>query len=127
MPSFRCGQGAQITHCFVRLLFDQNISSRILRLLSADFGQSQHVVMCGLQNAADLAIFDFAKDNALTIVTFDSDFVDISVVKGFPPKVICLKTGNQTTNAIAEIMNVNALAISHFLLSEEAGVLEIMK
>jgi predicted nuclease of predicted toxin-antitoxin system len=95
--------------------------------LSDEFGESKHVVICGLENASDLAIFDFAKDNGLTIVTFDSDFVDISVVKGFPPKVIWLKTGNQTTIAIADILNSNALTISHFLHTEEAGVLEIMK
>ena len=95
--------------------------------MGADFGQSQYVVMCSLQNAADIAIFDFAKDNALTIVTFDSDFVDISVVKGFPPKVIWLKTGNQTTSAIAEVLNLNALTISRFIESEEVGMLEIVK
>ena len=96
-------------------------------MLNADLGHSQHAVIYGLQNAADFAIIDFAKDNALTIVTFDSDFVDICVVKGFPPKVIWPKAGNQTTTAISEILNLNALAISHFLLSEEVRILEILK
>ena len=52
-------------------------------------------------------------------MNFDSDFLDICVVKGFLSKAIWLKTGNPTTTAIAEILNVNALCISHFLLSEE--------
>lgn len=127
MLGFRCGQGAQIAHCVVRLLFDQSISSRILRLLNDEFEESQHVVMCGLQNASDNTIFEFAKSNSLTIITFDSDFVDLSIVKGFPPKIIWLKTGNQTTTSIADILQANALSISHFVLSEEVGVLEMVK
>ena len=111
----------------MRLLFDQNISSRILRLLNDVFEESQHVVMSGLQNASDNTIFEFAKSKALTIVTFDSDFVDLSIVKGFPPKIIWLKTGNQTTTSIADILQANALSISQFVESEEVGVLEIVK
>ena len=83
--------------------------------------------MSGLQNASDNTIFEFAKSKALTIVTFDSDFVDLSIVKGFPPKIIWLKTGNQTTTSIADILQANALSISHFVESEEVGVLEIVK
>ncbi len=111
----------------MRLLFDQNISSRILRILNDEFGSSQHVVLSGLRNVSDSTIFDFAKSNALTIVTFDSDFVDLSIVKGFPPKIIWLKTGNQTTGSIAEILNMNVLSIAHFIQSNEVGVLEIVK
>ncbi len=36
-----------------------------------------------------------AKNNSLIIVTNDEDFVDIVNIKGFPPKVVLLRTGNQ--------------------------------
>lgn len=85
------------------------------------------MVQLGLENASDLVIFEFAKNNSFSIVTFDSDFVDLSVVKGTPPKIIWLRTGNLTTSSISEILVKNILNIQNFLESEDAGILEIIR
>jgi len=50
----------------------------------------------GLENSIDIEIFDFA------IVTFDSDFCDLNTIRGFPPKIIWIRTGNTTTKKIGE-------------------------
>ncbi|MFN3999001.1 DUF5615 family PIN-like protein [Algoriphagus sp.] len=42
----------------------------------------------------------FVKANGYSIVTFDSDFFDLSLIKGHPPKIIWIRTGNLTTDSI---------------------------
>ncbi len=84
------------------LLFDQNISYRILRLLETDFPGSLHVSRCGMPvPATDLEIWDFAAKHHLTIVTFDEDFSDVLSVRGGPPKIVWLRMGNPSTHDIA--------------------------
>ena len=109
------------------LLFDQNVSSKIAKQLEDTFPGAQQVRHLGLEDASDIEIFEYAKRNGYAIVTFDSDFVDLNVLKGFPPKIIWLRTGNLSTKSIAELMNKNVVAIRNFLQSEEAQILDIIK
>ena len=66
-------------------------------------------------NAEDVTIWDFAKNNEYVIVTFDSDFYDISLLKGTPPKIIWIRFGNLTTNKIIELLETKHLAIRDFI------------
>ncbi|AHM59090.1 hypothetical protein D770_04115 [Flammeovirgaceae bacterium 311] len=109
------------------LLFDQNISPKIVKHLEDTFTGAQQVRHLGLEDASDIEIFEYAKRNGYAIVTFDSDFVDLNVLKGFPPKIIWLRTGNLTTKSIVELINKNVVPIRNFLQSEEAQILEIIK
>lgn len=81
----------------------------------------------GLENKSDIEIFDYTKEHDFSIVTFDSDFVDLNIVRGIPPKIIWLKTGNLTTKHIAELLKNNAQLIQEFLASKEDEILEIIK
>ena len=58
----------------MKLLFDQNISRKILPLISEKFPNSDQVYRLGLQESNDDEIWDYAKRNGYTIVTKDSDF-----------------------------------------------------
>jgi len=87
----------------MKLLFDQNVSFRIMRLLPDNFTDCRHVGSVGLSDCTDRKIWQFAKQNGFTIVTFDTDFADLSSLMGFPPKIVLLRTGNLTTSEIAEI------------------------
>lgn len=111
------------------LLFDQNISPRILKYFLSVFPEAKHVRQVGLEDASDALIFEFAKKNKFALVTFDSDFVDLNVVKGIPPKIIWIRTGNLTTKAVAEILNCNVESIMRFLESDqpEHQILEILQ
>lgn len=111
----------------MKLLFDQNISPRILKDLSDRFPESDHVRFVGLEDASDVKIFDFAKASDFTVVTFDSDFVDLSVVRGVPPKIIWLKTGNLTTIAIASLLINNIDVVQEYLQSDREEILELIK
>ena len=110
----------------MKLLFDQNISPRILKNLSSEFSTCQQVRFVGLEDASDNEIFKFAKINEYAIVTFDSDFVDINTLHGTPPKVIYLNTGNLTTQNVSDLILRNILTIQHYLNSGSDNVLELI-
>jgi predicted nuclease of predicted toxin-antitoxin system len=99
----------------MNLLFDQNISFRITKRIKDIFPDSVHVSDCGLQNGEDQEIWEYAKQNDYAIVTFDSDFYDISVISGHPPKVLWIRTGNFTTPEIAKLLSFHQKIIDNFL------------
>ncbi len=49
-------------------------------------------------NASDIEIWEFAKMNHFIIVTQDSDFNDLYLLKGFPPKILWFQTSNLRTD-----------------------------
>ncbi len=75
----------------MKLLFDQNISFRLIKRIIDVYPESRQVRELGLENATDFEIFEYAKKNDYAIVTFDSDFCDLNIIKGFPPKIIWLR------------------------------------
>lgn len=108
-----------------RLLLDQNLSFKITKGIKDLFLDSKHVSDFKFEGKNDLDIWNFSKSNNYCIVTFDSDFIDISVLNGFPPKIIWLRIGNSTTEKIIQTLRSNHLVITDFLLSEENAYLEI--
>ncbi|WP_162344305.1 DUF5615 family PIN-like protein [Cyclobacterium salsum] len=111
----------------MKLLFDQNISPKIVRQIESDFPGSYHVRHVGSEDASDSDIFDYAKAHGYAVVTFDADFIDLNMIKGIPPKIIWLKTGNLTTQSISRLLQKNRIAMIEFLASEEQGILEIIQ
>lgn len=86
----------------MKLLFDENISWRIKKKLQKSFPNSLHITDISNKLLSDTFIWKYAKDNNLMIVTFDEDFSDIQMFKGFPPKIIWLRCGNKTTKVLSE-------------------------
>ncbi len=110
----------------MKLLFDQNISFRLVNLISDYYPNSKQIKELGLENSTDLEIFNYAKKNGFSIVTFDSDFFDLTIMKGFPPKIIWLRTGNTTTLNIKTILEDKFEIIQSFLEeTDDYGILEI--
>jgi len=109
----------------MKLLFDQNISFRVLRLLPDSFSNCLHVKSVGLNDCDDIIIWQYAKQNSFTVVTFDADFFDLSILNGFPPKIIWLRTGNLATSEIAELIILNYAEIVSFVDNHEQSCLEI--
>ena len=110
----------------MRFLVDASLSWRLFRLLQNDFPQVTHVINTSLPEfSPDMVIWNFALQNEYSIITNDEDFYLLSIGKGFPPKIILLKTGNQSTKYIAEILIKHKTEIVNFISNEEQGVLEI--
>lgn len=107
------------------LLFDQNISFRVIREISAIFPGSKQVREVGLEGKKELEIWKWAKKQGFTIVSFDADFVDFSLLFNFPPKVIWLRLGNSSTKNIARHLIEREEEIHLFLSDEHVGILKI--
>jgi predicted nuclease of predicted toxin-antitoxin system len=72
----------------MKLLFDQNLSPRLPRLLADIYAESVHVRAVGLRDSSDFDIWQYAKAEGYTIVSKDSDFQQRSLLHGGPPKFI---------------------------------------
>jgi len=111
----------------MKLLLDANLSWRMIAILKQHFDDCFHVDSIGVTiPAKDLEIWDFAQKNDLIIVTNDEDFIDFINIKGFPPKVILLKTGNQSKLFITNLLIQRKNDILSFSSSPDLGLLEIV-
>lgn len=112
----------------MKLLFDQNISFRIISKIETNFPEAKQVRQLGIENYTDIEIWEFAKKHQYTIVTFDADFFDLSNFKGHPPKIIWFRFGNTKTDFLAEIINSRKQVIENFIQTDsyaEIACLEI--
>ena len=110
----------------MKLLLDQNVSYRLVKKLESLFPGTQQVSNLGLSNKPDRLIWEFAKKEGFTIVTFDSDFYDLSLTQGHPPKLIWIKARNVTSKNLEIILSTKANQIQHFAEDKELSCLEIM-
>lgn len=99
----------------MNLLFDQNISHRVVLALESSIPTVKHVRDFSLQFATDREIWTFAKENSFSIVTFDSDFNDLATLYGHPPKIIWLRFGNTLTQQLASKLLKRADLITSFI------------
>ena len=111
----------------MRLLFDENISHKILKYLPDNFSGSTSVKKENLINAPDKQIWEFAKNNNYIIVTQDSDFNDLNSLYGFPPKIIWIRTGNLKTPTITDLLTEYFPEIENFVKDNKLGCFEIIK
>lgn len=82
------------------LLFDQNLSHRLIVGLQDLFPGALHVRQLGMAEADDLEIWNYAKTLNLVIVTQDSDYADWNKLRGAPPRIIWLRCGNASVDQI---------------------------
>ena len=111
----------------MKLLLDQNLSRRILPSLSRHFPGSTHVALEKLETESDERIWLFAKERNFVIVTKDSDFEELSIIKGTPPKVIWIKVGNANNKVITNIFIDNKTEINKLLANPEVNCIELFE
>jgi predicted nuclease of predicted toxin-antitoxin system len=108
----------------MKLLFDENLSPKLPRLVAASFSDSQHVRELGLKGRTDEEIWAFAKANGFTIISKDQDFYQRALLYGFPPKFIWLCIGNCTRADLLSLIQRHEKDILAFdALSESVLIL----
>ncbi len=110
----------------MKLLLDANLLWRMIAVLKQHFDDCFHVDNISITvPAKDAEIWEYAKQNDLSIVTNDEDFVDFINIKGFPLKVVLLRTGNQNRLFIVNLLIQRKSDIKNLADSIEIGLLEI--
>lgn len=110
----------------MKLLLDANVSWKLACKLKEHFIDCQHVDHLGLPvPLKDTEIWNYALTNGYMIVTNDEDFLNLVNMKGFPPKVVLLKTGNQSTKFIEALLIKHKDDIQSLYTSEDYGVVEL--
>ena len=107
----------------MKLLFDQNLSHRLVADLLALYPDSSHVRLAGLERATDADVWSYARNQGFTIVTKDADFYERSLLQGHPPKVIWIRRGNCSTSLIADILRGSHVTIEAFAQDEALAAL----
>ncbi len=109
----------------MKLLFDENISFRIVKKVQEVFLESRHVTDVRPRLKSDVSIFQYARANDFIIATFDEDFIDLQSLKGFPPKIIWLRMGNSSTLNVLHKLSENIQAIRDLSDNPQLGILEL--
>ena len=110
----------------MKILLDANISWKLVSVLKPIFGECAHVDLVGLNvPAKDIDIWDYALNNGFIIVTKDDDFVDLLELNGFPPKVVLLKIGNNSTQMLMDLL-MNIKPKVEDLEKSSYGLLEVL-
>ena len=79
------------------LWLDAQLPPSLAQYLAAKFGvHAISIRDLGLRDAGDRAIFDAARSGSATVVTKDSDFVDLLERLGPPPRVVWVTCGNSS-------------------------------
>lgn len=109
----------------MKLLFDHNLSPRLVESLSDVYTGSDHVFRLGLDRVPDMEVWDYARREGFSVVTKDADFADLSMLFGFPPKVIWIRRGNCRTTAVETILRRHHADIAALIKDEVMGVLTL--
>ncbi|MDE2229097.1 MAG: DUF5615 family PIN-like protein [Alphaproteobacteria bacterium] len=107
----------------MRLLFDANLSHRLVSTILDDFPQSTHVRHVGLMHGSDDEIWQYAREHGFAIVTLDSDFYDLSVLRGFPPRVIWVRSRDTTTDTLTQVFRRQTRQMHAFFADPDAACL----
>jgi len=109
----------------MKLLFDQNLSHRLVSQLTAEFPGSAHVRDVGLAAAPDPDVWVYAATNGFVIVSKDTDFQQRALLYGQPPKVVWVRLRNCSTAAVATLLQSRLSDITAFEADPAAAFLAL--
>ena len=94
-------------------------------MLDDSYPESSQVLLIWGAPPSDDVIWNYARDNDFVIVTKDTDYVNLSRQRGFPPKVILILSGNGPTQQVAELLRDNFDLIQRFETDRTTGIIEM--
>jgi predicted nuclease of predicted toxin-antitoxin system len=109
----------------MQLLLDENISYRLVKRVSTYFPNCIQSFDVLPRKSTDRTIWEYALKNKYCTETFDEDFIELGLLKGYPPKIIWIRSGNCTTLELAKLFIAQQSIMEAFLKSEEDGCLKL--
>lgn len=109
----------------MKFIVDHNLSPKLVPHLADRFPGTVHTLDLGFDRTTDHELWRFAKENDFHVLTKDTDFERLGLLRGAPPKVIWLRVGNAPTHAVLELLDKHHADIVTFLNSEEGSVLAL--
>lgn len=109
----------------MKLLFDENLSFRLVTLLADVYPKSAHVRDLGLLGKPDQNVWAYAAEHDFLLASKDTDFYERSLVFGAPPKIIWLRIGNSTVNETAALLRNQYITVRHFVDDVDATFLAL--
>jgi predicted nuclease of predicted toxin-antitoxin system len=109
----------------VKLLFDHNVSPDLIHLLKDLFPESNHVYLLNLHESTDFTVWVYAREHGFIMVSKDADFAEISMLHGFPPKLLWLRIGNCQTVDIEHLIRSNHNYILELIADDQRGILSL--
>ena len=110
----------------MKLLFDQNLSPRLVNRLADLFPGSAHAHPLGIAQDSDEAVREFARREGFLVVTKDADFSELCLMLGFPRKVVWIRRGNCKTRDIEDIIRRHYEDIEALGSDSLVGVLTLL-
>ena len=107
----------------MKLLLDENLSPSLCDSLRGLYEAAVHVRDVGLDEATDITVWEYAKKNGFAILSKDSDFNHLSLLHGFPPKVVWVALGNCSTKDIEFVLQARRSDLMAFSADSESAVL----
>ena len=109
----------------MKLLFDQNLSPRLVDRLDDVYPDSVHVMEVDLDQALDREIWMFAAQKGFATVTKDADFGEFSVLRGSPPNVVWIRRGNCSTQEIETLLRRRRDAVVALENNPDSDIVEL--
>jgi predicted nuclease of predicted toxin-antitoxin system len=110
----------------MKLLLDANLSFRLVKKLNDLFPEIEHITNLMLNTSSDTDVWKYARKNNFTIITKDSDFYELSLLHGIPPKIIWIKRKNCSTSIIEILLRENYDKIVKFYSDKDISCLLLL-
>ena len=108
----------------MKLLFDENLSPKLSRLLQDLYPGSRHARALNLRRDY-YGLWDYAKEYDFCIVTKDGDFRDLSDRYGPPPKAVLIRLGNGPARDVEILLRERYADLLALDQDESRGLLEL--
>lgn len=107
----------------MKLLFDHNLSYRLVAAVAELYPGSVHVRDVDLDTALDERVWNYAAEQGYVLASKDIDFYQRSLLFGLPPKVIWIRLGNCSTDDVATLLRARQSDLLAFAEDKDASFL----
>ena len=86
----------------MKFIVDAQLPTALARVLSAMDHEAEHVFDVAPGNIPDGWIWDYALDHGAAVISKDSDFPDLTLLRERAPQIIWIKVGNTRKQALLD-------------------------